>query len=221
MQFYYHGVFFLQLAGQFASEVKYVKNLKSDLSSYYFRDVDGFYQCRVCPEYKQKTSGNMRAHVESKHYTPGYNCKVCGKFFRIQISLHNHNRICKANMNMYWNKSSFLSPLFVADLPSEVGRRAASPQKEVPSLPSNLGWITSWNYLIPVTYNHEIFEFELGILIQFFEICFECFEFSYFSSLNFKEIQNFVFEFSQAWDLRGKTRWIFEFRVARSNTYLL
>ena len=99
--------FFLQLAGLYAAaDVKYVKNLKSDLSSYYFRDIDGFYQCRVCPDYKQKSSGNMRAHVESKHYTPGYNCKVCGKYFRIQISLHNHNRTCKAAL--YWNKLSSL-----------------------------------------------------------------------------------------------------------------
>ena len=36
----------------------------------------------------------MRAHVESKHYTPGYPCKYCGRIFKISKTRWTHYRKC-------------------------------------------------------------------------------------------------------------------------------
>ena len=57
------------------------------------RMADGLYHCKVCGFFERNNS-NMRAHVESKHYSPGYPCPICGKIFKIHASKNLHYKTC-------------------------------------------------------------------------------------------------------------------------------
>ena len=49
--------------------------------------------CRMC-SMDFSCSGNARAHVESKHYTPGYTCPHCQKYFKIRNNFTQHVKQC-------------------------------------------------------------------------------------------------------------------------------
>ena len=60
------------------------------LKEYFGRD-NGTHFCLACGHVCQ-TSSNLRAHVESKHYSPGYNCRFCEKSFRLRNSRAAHEK---------------------------------------------------------------------------------------------------------------------------------
>ena len=51
------------------------------------------YMCNACG-FVDKCHGNLRVHVESKHYSPGYNCRYCGREFKIRASYKRHEKGC-------------------------------------------------------------------------------------------------------------------------------
>ena len=64
------------------------------IKNFYERNqLDGFYYCNNCV-YADKHFSNIRCHVESKHYSPGYPCSICGKVFKIRSSIRRHTKIC-------------------------------------------------------------------------------------------------------------------------------
>ena len=58
----------------------------------YYRRKNGLLCCNSCEFGYAERYGvsNMRSHVESKHYSPGYHCSDCGKVFKLQTSLITH-----------------------------------------------------------------------------------------------------------------------------------
>ena len=68
---------------------------KEIIDSYVERVQSGLWLCRAC--HKDFTcSGNVRAHVEAKHYSPGYDCPHCGKYFKIRNNYTQHIKTCKS-----------------------------------------------------------------------------------------------------------------------------
>jgi len=57
------------------------------------RNSIGMHSCRGC-EFVCKYTSNLRAHVESKHYSPGYLCRRCGQYFKIKNSHFAHEKTC-------------------------------------------------------------------------------------------------------------------------------
>ena len=55
----------------------------------YFGKMDGIFYCKVCG-FTDKHASNMKCHIESKHYSPGYSCPHCGRVFNIQNTLRRH-----------------------------------------------------------------------------------------------------------------------------------
>jgi len=51
------------------------------------------YKCSACDS-TFSFSSNLRAHVESKHYSPGYTCSYCNKEFKIRKVYTQHLRKC-------------------------------------------------------------------------------------------------------------------------------
>ena len=51
------------------------------------------YKCSACDS-TFSFSSNLRAHVESKHYSPGYTCTYCNKEFKIRKVYTQHLRKC-------------------------------------------------------------------------------------------------------------------------------
>jgi len=60
------------------------------------------YKCAVCDN-TFKFSSNLRAHIESKHYSPGYKCAVCCKDFKIRKVYTQHLKKCAG---MAWAMSN-------------------------------------------------------------------------------------------------------------------
>ena len=56
---------------------------------YMGRSQMGLYECKACGSL-QRSHSNLRVHVESKHYSPGYPCDHCGRVFKICNSLKKH-----------------------------------------------------------------------------------------------------------------------------------
>jgi len=62
------------------------------LKEYFGRDpVNRTHYCLACGHVSQ-TSSNLRAHVESKHYSPWYRCRFCEKSFRLRNSRAAHEK---------------------------------------------------------------------------------------------------------------------------------
>ena len=61
---------------------------------YMGRTIDGLYVCRACGNL-QKHASNMRTHVESKHYSPGYPCQTCGRVYKLRNTMTQHGKVCK------------------------------------------------------------------------------------------------------------------------------
>ena len=56
--------------------------------------MDGKFYCRTCG-FSEKHSSNLKAHIESKHYSPGYSCPHCGREFKIENTLRRHLKLQK------------------------------------------------------------------------------------------------------------------------------
>ena len=61
--------------------------------SYFGKTADGSLMCTAC-NFVNKYTNNMRSHVESKHYSPGYKCQFCGRSFQIMKSCRFHEKKC-------------------------------------------------------------------------------------------------------------------------------
>jgi len=57
----------------------------------FFGRQNGMYICRACGSV-QKSHSNLRFHVESKHYSPGYACNLCGQVFKILKNMQAHRK---------------------------------------------------------------------------------------------------------------------------------
>ena len=64
------------------------------IRSYMVKVQPGFYRCNLCPNLDFSCSGNLKAHVESQHYSPGYSCNNCSKVFKIKNVLTKHLKKC-------------------------------------------------------------------------------------------------------------------------------
>ena len=82
-----HDLYFL---GHELKLVFVLGNVEAIIASYMARSGP-LYICKGC-EFTGKSHSNLRSHVESKHYSPGYICISCGKEFRTKYS---HLRHCK------------------------------------------------------------------------------------------------------------------------------
>ena len=71
-----------------------VVKCNEEVKSYFYRSADGLYRCKSCNK-TEKYRPNMRYHVESKHYSPGYSCHICGKTFQTYGSVKRHEKICQ------------------------------------------------------------------------------------------------------------------------------
>ena len=71
---------------------KTFSNVDEQLKDYFGRH-EGIYYCKACGK-TEKSHSNMRYHVESKHYSPGYSCQNCGKHFQIKTFLQRHLKFC-------------------------------------------------------------------------------------------------------------------------------
>ena len=56
----------------------------------YMRKLSGKqHQCVACEAIYTVTS-NLRAHIETKHYSPGYQCEECAQVFKTRNGYHHH-----------------------------------------------------------------------------------------------------------------------------------
>ena len=65
---------------------------EDNVQEFYYKPRPGIYHCKYCPGLEFKCQGNVRAHVESKHYSPGYKCENCNKIFKIRNCFLTHRR---------------------------------------------------------------------------------------------------------------------------------
>ena len=65
------------------------------VESFMQRLGNGQWVCRQCPEKISAHKGNLRAHVEASHHSPGYPCPSCRKTFKTRNYFTNHYKICK------------------------------------------------------------------------------------------------------------------------------
>ena len=62
---------------------------------YFGRSEQGLHMCLDCG-WTSDNTGNLRSHVESKHFSPGYKCRFCAKSFKLRNTRGQHEkRICK------------------------------------------------------------------------------------------------------------------------------
>jgi len=74
--------------------VKLKESPDDQLQWYMVRVQAGYFKCRECPDLDFRCSGNLRAHVESHHYSPGYKCPNCQKMFKIRNVYSKHVKKC-------------------------------------------------------------------------------------------------------------------------------
>ena len=72
------------------------------------------YQCTACDS-MFTFSSNLRAHVESKHYSPGYNCSICSRDFKIRKVYTQHLKKCGAVVS--WPRGLLEGHSTFGDLP--------------------------------------------------------------------------------------------------------
>ena len=70
-----------------------LSNVPDETLKTYFDRVQGIYACKACGK-TEKSHSNMRYHVESRHYSPGYFCPNCGKRFQIILHRQRHQKTC-------------------------------------------------------------------------------------------------------------------------------
>ena len=81
----------------------------------------GQWQCLTCGY--QSKSTNVKYHIEAKHVeSSGYNCALCGDFFKARSSLNQHMSVKhrKARIN-WWHILQALFLLGFADLMTNLG----------------------------------------------------------------------------------------------------
>ena len=61
-----------------------------DLKDFMKHIAGNTYCCILCPDFPPNQYAGIKAHIESKHYTPGYHCPNCNKYYRIKNSLNYH-----------------------------------------------------------------------------------------------------------------------------------
>ena len=66
---------------------------ESRVRSYMEQIGRGYYKCRDC-EYGPSIYGNVKSHIESKHYSPGYVCMHCNKMYRMEKVMKTHQKKC-------------------------------------------------------------------------------------------------------------------------------
>ena len=54
------------------------------------------FKCAGCQADGFKFSSNLRAHIEAKHYSPGYTCSLCQKLFKIRKAYTQHLKRCRS-----------------------------------------------------------------------------------------------------------------------------
>ena len=74
------------LAGQFE---KKTDTTHQQIKDYFGKNQDGMRACMACGCLQRSHSG-LKFHVESKHFSPGYPCKVCGKILLHQRDYVKH-----------------------------------------------------------------------------------------------------------------------------------
>ena len=65
------------------------------LSEFIIRISPREFKCAGCQMGDFKFLSNLRAHIEAKHYSPGYKCPHCNKVFRIRKSYTQHLNLRK------------------------------------------------------------------------------------------------------------------------------
>ena len=71
----------------------YFVGLDAGIRSYFGRTAEGSLSCTGC-DYVNMYPNNLRSHIESKHYSPGYKCQFCGRLFKIMKSCRWHEKKC-------------------------------------------------------------------------------------------------------------------------------
>ena len=61
------------------------------VKEFFGRSSDGQHFCVSCGHISTSSS-NLRAHVESKHYSPWYKCRFCHKVFKLRNSRAAHEK---------------------------------------------------------------------------------------------------------------------------------
>ena len=63
------------------------------MRDFFGKNPEGLYICKACG-ITQRSYSNMRQHVESRHYSPGYSCQTCGETFQINQTCNKHQKKC-------------------------------------------------------------------------------------------------------------------------------
>ena len=74
-------------AGTFTKQM----DTNQQIKQYFGRNQDGMRECQACGCLQRSHSG-LKFHIESKHYSPGYPCKICGKILLHQRDYVKHMR---------------------------------------------------------------------------------------------------------------------------------
>ena len=64
------------------------------IKTYMIKVQPGYWKCAICVDVDFTCSGNVRAHVESHHYSPGYTCPLCKKILKIKNVYTKHIKTC-------------------------------------------------------------------------------------------------------------------------------
>ena len=54
----------------------------------------GTYKCAQC-NHPPNNLANVKSHIESKHYSPGYPCRICGRAYAIEKAVKRHMKKCQ------------------------------------------------------------------------------------------------------------------------------
>ena len=54
----------------------------------------GTYKCTQC-DHPPNNLANVKSHVESKHFSPGYQCRFCGRTYAIEKTAKSHMKACQ------------------------------------------------------------------------------------------------------------------------------
>ena len=63
------------------------------MKEYFGKVQGGAYVCKACGK-SERSHSNLRCHVESQHYSPGYSCENCGKGFKMYQTYTRHTKKC-------------------------------------------------------------------------------------------------------------------------------